>query len=208
MVESAWQVLVGAFTSMLIGYVRTSTLDQKQHLQFDSLTSAGCERIFSDVASGAKADRAGLTEALNFAREGDTIVVWKLDRLGRSLGHLIQTVANLSARKIGFRSLQEAIDTNTSGGKLFFHVFGALSEFERDLIRERTNAGLAAARARGRKGGRPRLMDEKKIQMAKALLKNRETPVADICGTLGVSKATLYRYVPLSVDQTASSHSP
>ena len=189
---------------MLIGYARVSTTDQNLDLQKDALNRAGCERIFTDVASGAKSDRVGLAEALKFAREGDTLVVWKLDRLGRSLGHLIETVAGMSARKIGFRSLQESIDTNTSGGKLFFHVFGALAEFERDIIRERTNAGLSAARARGRKGGRPKSMDEKKVAMAMALLKNRTTPVGDICAILGVSKATLYRHLPPSAPVPAA----
>ena len=188
---------------MLIGYARVSTQDQNLDLQKDALSRAGCERIFTDVASGARSDRSGLTEALSFAREGDTIVVWKLDRLGRSLRHLIETVAGLSARKIGFRSDQESIDTTTSGGKLFFHVFGALAEFERDIIRERTNAGLSAARARGRKGGRPKLMDDRKLQMAMTLLKDRSNSVADICATLGVSKATLYRHVPRIVPAEA-----
>src|SRR3954467_10501673 len=138
---------------MLVGYARVSTEDQNLDLQRDALTRAGCERIFTDVASGAKDDRTGLAGALAFLRPGDTLVVWKLDRLGRSLKHLIETVTALQARKIGFRSPQESIDTTTSGGKLIFHVFGALAEFERDLIRERTQAGLQAARARGRKGG-------------------------------------------------------
>lgn len=181
---------------MLVGYARVSTSDQNLDLQRDALIQAGCERIFTDVASGAKADRTGLTEALAFLREGDTFAVWKLDRLGRSLGHLIETVTGLSVRNIGFRSLRESIDTTTSTGKLIFNIFGSLAEFERDLIRERTNAGLAAARARGRKGGRPKLMDERKIQMAQTLLKDRNTPIADICTMLGVSKATLYRHVP------------
>jgi DNA invertase Pin-like site-specific DNA recombinase len=141
---------------MLVGYARVSTEDQNLDLQKDALQKAGCEKLFTDVASGAKDERAGLAEAIAFLRPGDTLVVWKLDRLGRSLKHLIETVTALQARKVGFRSLQESIDTTTSGGKLIFHVFGALAEFERDLIRERTQAGLQAARARGRKGGRPR----------------------------------------------------
>lgn len=178
---------------MLIGYARVSTHDQNLDLQKDALSKAGCERTFCDVASGAKSDRCGLAEAMEFLRDGDTLVVWKLDRLGRSLKHLIETVTKLQARKIGFRSVQEAIDTTTPGGKLFFHMFGALAEFERDIIRERTNAGLSAARARGRLGGRPKSMDERKIQMAVTLLKDRNTPVKDVCQTLGVSRATLYR---------------
>src|SRR5512143_1072690 len=139
---------------MLIGYARVSTLEQTLALQQDALTKAGCERTFTDTASGSLAARPGLTEALDFARPGDTLVVWRLDRLGRSLRHLIDTVSLLQERGIGFKSLQEQLDTTTSGGKLVFHVFGALAEFERDLIRERTQAGLLAARARGRLGGR------------------------------------------------------
>jgi DNA invertase Pin-like site-specific DNA recombinase len=181
---------------MLVGYARVSTPDQKLDLQQDALRKAGCKRIFTDVTSGAQATRAGLEEALTFLREHDTLVVWKLDRLGRSLKHLIALVTALQARKIGFRSLQENIDTTTSGGKLVFHVFGALAEFERDLVQDRTRAGLAAARARGRKGGRRRVMDDKKVALAVSLLQNSETPVADVCRMLKVSRATLYRYLP------------
>ena len=147
---------------MLIGYARVSTLEQNLDLQEDALKAAGCKKIYTDKTGGAKADRPGLERALADVRPGDSLVVWKLDRLGRSLKHLIETVTDLSERGVGFRSLQEAIDTTTSGGKLIFHVFGALAEFERDIIRERTLAGLAAARARGRKGGRPRHLDDKK----------------------------------------------
>lgn len=134
---------------MNIGYARVSTLDQTLALQQDALKAAGCERIFTDTASGSRTDRLGLTEAIQFARSGDTLVVWRLDRLGRSLSHLIQTATDLKQRGINFRSLQEQLDTTTSGGSLVFHFFGALAEFERDLVRERTVAGLAAARARG-----------------------------------------------------------
>ena len=140
---------------MLIGYMRVSTLDQNLDLQSDALKQVGCDKIFQDVASGAKSDRPGLEKALGYLREGDTLVVWKLDRLGRSLKHLIEVITRLHEEKKGFRSLQENLDTSTSTGKLVFHVFGALAEFERDLIRERTLAGLSAARARGRRGGRP-----------------------------------------------------
>ena len=140
---------------MLIGYARVSTQDQTLNLQKDALEKIGCSKIFTDIASGATTERTGLDEALAYVREGDSLVVWKLDRLGRSLKHLIETVTNLNNRKIGFQSITENIDTTTSGGKLIFHVFGALAEFERDLIRERTQAGLLAARARGRFGGRP-----------------------------------------------------
>jgi DNA invertase Pin-like site-specific DNA recombinase len=180
---------------MLVGYARVSTADQNSDLQKDALEKAGCERIFTDVASGAQADRAGLAEALAYLRQGDTLVVWKLDRLGRSLKHLIETVQALVSRGLGLRSLQEQIDTTTSGGKLIFHVFGALAEFERDLIRERTRAGLLAARARGRKGGRPRVLDPKQAAMAAALLRDPQMRVSDICDQLKVSKSTLYRYV-------------
>src|ERR1700674_49036 len=138
---------------MQFGYARISTDDQTLALQEDALQKAGCERLCKDIASGAKAERPGLAKAMEQLRAGDTLVVWRLDRLGRSLQHLIETLTDLDTRGIGFKSLTEAIDTTTPGGKLIFHIFGALAEFERELIRERTNAGLAAARARGRTGG-------------------------------------------------------
>src|SRR3989441_9806091 len=150
---------------MLIGYARVSTQDQTLNLQKDALEKIGCTKIFTDTASGAKTERKGLEEALAYVREGDTLVVWRLDRLGRSLKHLIETVSQLDNRKIGFKSLTENIDTTTSGGKLIFHIFGALAEFERDIIRERTLAGLQAARARGRRGGRPKALTTKTVQM-------------------------------------------
>src|SRR5512143_1453450 len=177
---------------MLVGYVRVSTEDQNLDLQKDALQKAGCGKLFTDIASGAKDDRTGLSDALAFLRPGDTLVVWKLDRLGRSLTHLIETVTALQARKVGFRSLQESIDTTTSGGKLIFHVFGALAEFERDLIRERTQAGLLAARARGRQGGRPRSLDATKLSQARSLHQDPAHTIADICATLGISRATFY----------------
>lgn len=180
---------------MLIGYARVSTQDQHLELQKDALEKAGCEKIFTDIASGAKTERNGLENALAYLREGDILVVWKLDRLGRSLKHLIEIVNDLSEKNIGFQSLQEKIDTTTSCGKLIFHIFASLAEFERDIIRERTNAGLKAARARGRVGGRPRAMDDKKINMAKALVKDPNNSIKDICETLNVSRATLYRYL-------------
>jgi DNA invertase Pin-like site-specific DNA recombinase len=146
---------------MFIGYARVSTTDQTLALQRDALQKAGCDRscdrIFTDTASGSIADRHGPEEAISQLRPGDALVVWRLDRLGRSLRHLIETITALHARGVGFKSLTEQIDTTTSGGKLIFHIFGALAEFERDIIRERTQAGLAAARARGRQGGRPKL---------------------------------------------------
>jgi DNA invertase Pin-like site-specific DNA recombinase len=181
---------------VLIGYCRVSTQDQSLALQEDALRTAGCERIFTDVASGAQAAREGLREALDFLREGDTLIVWRLDRLGRSLMHLLEVVNSLHTRHIGFRSLQESLDTTTSSGKLVFHIFSSLCEFERDLVRERTRAGLAAARARGRRGGRPKIMTAKRVAMATALRQDPNTTVADICQTLGVSRATLYRHLP------------
>jgi DNA invertase Pin-like site-specific DNA recombinase len=180
---------------MLIGYARVSTTDQTLDLQKDALEKAGCSKIFTDTASGAKAERIGLDEALNYVRSGDTLVVWKLDRLGRSLTHLIETITGLNNRGIGFKSITEAIDTTTSGGELIFHIFGALAEFERDIIRERTQARLNAARARGRKGGRPKSLTPKKAQMAEALYKDKNNTIDEICKTLNVSRATLYRYV-------------
>jgi DNA invertase Pin-like site-specific DNA recombinase len=149
----------------LLGYARVSTGDQRPDLQVDALKAAGCYRVFVDTASGALAARPALDQVLDQLRPGDTLVVWRLDRLGRSLHHLVDTVAALADRGVGFRSLQESIDTTTPGGKLVFHVFAALAEFERDLTRERTTAGMAAARARGRKGGRPAVMTEPKIRL-------------------------------------------
>src|SRR5512132_278468 len=180
---------------MLVGYARVSTSDQTLDLQKDALQKAGCDRIFTDTASGAKAERIGLDEAINYVRKGDTLVVWRLDRLGRSLPHLIETITGLNNRGIGFKSITEAIDTTTSGGKLIFHIFGALAEFERDIIKERTQAGLTAARARGRLGGRPKALTPKKAQMAEALYKDKNNTIDEICKTLNVSRATLYRYV-------------
>ena len=180
---------------MLIGYARVSTGDQKLDLQTDALEAAGCDRVFTDHASGARADRPGLAEALGYARGGDTLVVWRLDRFGRSLKDLVERVGDLRARGVGFRSLTEGIDTTSPTGKLVFHLFASLAEFERDLIRERTHAGLAAARARGRVGGRRKALTKKQVQMAARLMQSPETRVSDVCETLGVSKATLYRYV-------------
>ncbi|MCL4283484.1 MAG: recombinase family protein [Fimbriimonadaceae bacterium] len=178
---------------MFIGYQRVSTTDQSVDLQSDALSQAGCERTFTDHASGAKADRPGLTEALAFARPGDCLVVWRLDRLGRSLRNLIDVVADLEARGVGFRSLQESIDTTTSGGKLVFHVFAALAEFERTLLVERSLAGIKAARARGRSGGRRALLTGKKLELARKLRGDHNMPVAEACRILGCSKATFYR---------------
>jgi DNA invertase Pin-like site-specific DNA recombinase len=179
---------------MFIGYAPVSTHEQTLNLQQDALHKAGCNKIFTDTVSGVKTERKGLDEALNYVRRGDTLVVWRLDRLGRSLPHLIATMTDLEERGIGFKSLTENIDTTTSGGKLIFHIFGALAEFERNLIRERTQAGLSAARARGRKGGRLKALSVKQVGIALDLHKKRH-PIAEICRTLKISRATLYRSI-------------
>ena len=180
---------------MLVGYARVSTQDQTLDLQLDALKHAGCEKFYTDTASGAKAERKGLEEALDYAREGDILVVWRLDRLGRSLRHLIETITTLNNRKVGFKSITENIDTTTSGGKLVFHIFGALAEFERDIIRERTTAGLEAARARGRFGGRRSVMTPAKLRLAQAAMGRPDTTVGQLCEELGISRMTLYRFV-------------
>jgi DNA invertase Pin-like site-specific DNA recombinase len=180
---------------MLVGYARVSTTDQTLDLQRDALTEAGCTKIFTDTASGAQTERKGLTEALSYVRAGDTLVVWKLDRLGRSLKDLITRITELNDRKIGFKSLTENIDTTTSGGKLIFHIFGALAEFERDIIKERTNAGLEAARTRGKFGGRPKSLTPEKIKLARRLYADTSMSVGEICKMLGISRYTLLRYV-------------
>ncbi len=189
---------------MNIGYARVSTKDQHLHMQEDALKSAGCEEIYVDTASGAKSQRPGLDQALAYLREGDTLVVWKLDRLGRSVQHLIETVAMLSKKKIGFKSLQENIDTKTSNGKLIFHIFGALAEFERDLIRERTEAGLKSARARGRMGGRPNLLDTKQIKRMIEMYKAEKNTVAEICKIYAISRPSFYNYLKR---ETSADHS-
>ena len=180
---------------MKVGYARVSTLDQNLDLQTDALTKEGCKEIFEDHASGAKADRDGLRKALDFMREGDTLVVWKLDRLGRSLKHLIDVINRLNDNKMYFKSVQESIDTGSSGGKLIFHVFGALAEFERDMIRERTLAGIEAAKRRGKIGGRPKKMDKKKIALARTMHDDPSNSIVDICEILNISKSTIYRYL-------------
>ena len=180
---------------MHVGYARVSRFEQHLDLQRDALTAADCEQIFVEQASGARDDRPELERALQFARSGDTLVVWKLDRLGRSLKHLIATIEALEQRGIGLKSLTEQLDTTTPGGKLIFHLFGALAEFERSLIRERTLAGLAAARARGRQGGRPKLLDERKAELARRLHADKANSIADICRALQLGRSTLYRYL-------------
>jgi DNA invertase Pin-like site-specific DNA recombinase len=186
---------------MLIGYARVSTHDQNLDLQKDALEEAGCEKIHVEKASGKSSNRPELEKVMNYLRKGDTLVVWRLDRLGRSMKHLIELVTQMEERGIGFRSLTEAMDTTTSGGKLIFHIFGALAEFERNLIQERTRAGLAAARARGRKGGRPYALDKSKRKMVIDLYNSREHSVEEICQTMGISRPTLYNYLKADKSQ-------
>lgn len=190
---------------MLIGYERVSTDDQNLALQHDALQAAGCGKIFADKMSGAKTDRPGLKEAFEFARKGDTLVVWRLDRLGRSLKDLMALVEGLEQRNIGFRSLQENIDTTSSGGKLIFHMFGALAEFERNLIRERTQAGLQAARARGRQGGRQQKLTTQQIAIGRSLATDPKRSVSSICKHLGISRPTYYRYIHPNTESQAES---
>ena len=180
---------------MKVGYIRTSKKDQNPELQRRDLLAFGCEKIFEEQISSRKEDRPELKAAMDYCREGDEMVVWKLDRFGRSLRELIDLVNELSKRGVELVSLRESIDTTTPGGKLVFHVFWAVAEFERDLILERTTAGLEAARARGRRGGRKPAMDEGKIALASRLMRDRETPISEVCEAVGVSRATLYRYV-------------
>jgi DNA invertase Pin-like site-specific DNA recombinase len=181
---------------LFIGYARVSTQDQTPQLQLDALKVAGCERSFVEKASGAQRDRPELQAALGYMRPGDTLVVWKLDRLARSLKQLIETVESLENKRMGFRSLTENIDTTTPGGRLTFHLFAALAEFERSIIKERTMAGLAAARSRGRKGGRPPSLNAKDLAAAKALLTDPGITVEEVAKRLKVSPATLYRHLP------------
>lgn len=176
----------------VVGYARVSTADQKLDAQIDALQKAGVGRVFRDVASGANQARPGLAEAMKYLRKGDTLLVWKLDRLGRSLPHLVETITKLELKGVGFKSLTENIDTTTTSGKLVFHLFAALADFERDLIRERTCAGLATARAKGRRGGRRRVMTPKKLATAKKLIKEKNLTVREAAGRIKVSKSTLY----------------
>ena len=186
--------------SRLIGYARVSTNGQELQLQLDALKAAGVAKadVYTDKASGSKTARPGLDKCLQALQPGDTLLVWRLDRLGRSIRHLIDLVEHLSERGVGFKSLCESIDTTTANGKLIFHIFTALAEFERDLIRERTKAGLTAARARGRNGGRPPIpADHPSVVTAKKMHADKTMPVADICRTLRISRPTLYRYLAL-----------
>lgn len=180
---------------MFIGYARVSTADQNLDLQNDELLKIGCERIFSDKMTGARADRAGLAEAVSHLRPGDTLVVWKLDRLGRTVRQLVEFVAALKERGVEFRSLTDGIDTSTPAGRFFFHMMAALAEMERDLTRERTMAGLAAARKRGRLGGRPPKLSPRQIDHAKRLMSDPETTAGDVASSLGVSRSTLYKAI-------------
>ncbi|MCB0597418.1 MAG: recombinase family protein [Lewinellaceae bacterium] len=180
---------------MLIGYARVSTFDQNLDLQQDALKKAGCDRVIVDTASGKNAERPGLNTIKEILRQGDTLVVWRLDRLGRSLQGLIGWINYLDQKEVAFRSLQESIDTTTPTGKLVFHIFGALAEFERHLIQERTQAGLAAARARGRLGGRPMSLNEDKRKTVAQLYEDGKLQVMEICEMFGISKPTLYKYV-------------
>ena len=180
---------------MLIGYARVSTDDQNLHLQNDALKKAGCEKIYTDQLGGATTERPGLSTVFEMLRPGDTLVIWRLDRLGRSLKHLISMVDQLDKLGVGLKSLQESIDTTTPGGRLIFHIFGSLAEFERHLIRERTQAGVNAARARGRQGGRPRLLDQNKKELAIRLHAEKRHTIAEICKMMSIGKSTLYNYL-------------
>lgn len=185
--------MVWDMTSMIYGYARVSTGDQTTDLQKDALAKAGCDRIFTDVASGAKAHRPEFDHMLDLLREGDTVVVWKLDRLGRSMQNLVDLMTMFDERGVQFRSLTESIDTSTPGGTLVFNIFGSLAQFERDLIRERTSAGLAAARARGRKGGRPAKLDEKQVKEVRRLYESKSVTVDQIAAMMHVGRSTIYR---------------
>lgn len=180
---------------MKIGYARISTVDQSLNLQIDALKNAGCEKIITDEISGSSTERVGLKELITILRNGDEVIVWRLDRLGRSLKHLIELINHFNTLGVTFTSLQESINTNNSTGKLIFHIFGALSEFERNLILERTKAGLASARARGRLGGRPKKLNKDKRLFAKELYDSKKYTLIQICSMLEISKPTLYKYV-------------
>lgn len=192
---SVYRLRYKAAMTTLIGYARVSTDDQNAELQVDALKKSGCLKVFTDKASGSLANRPQLDRMLDQLRPGDIVVVWRLDRLGRSLKNLIALVEELAEKGVGFRSLTESIDTTTANGKLFFSIMGALAEFERDLIRERTLAGLAVARARGRVGGRPPVMTADKVMVARQMYDSREHTVEAIARTLGVSRKTIYRHL-------------
>jgi DNA invertase Pin-like site-specific DNA recombinase len=180
---------------MKIGYARVSTLEQNLNGQIDALQQAGCEQIITDKIEGSVAERPGLNKLKDILRKGDILVVWRLDRLGRTLKHLIEWLNELERNGIEFQSLQETINTTTSSGKLIFHIFASLAEFERNLIRERTRSGLEAARSRGRQGGRPKLLPENKRKLVLDLYLNKQHSVKEICQMMSISKPTLYKYV-------------
>lgn len=184
----------------LLGYARVSTTDQDAALQHDALTAAGCVRTWTDTASGSTSTRPELDSLLASLLAGDTLVVWRLDRLGRSLSHLLAVIADLTERGVGFRSLRESIDTTTAAGRLQLAIFGALAEFERELIRERTVAGLAAARARGRLGGRPSVMTPAKLAAARALLEQPGQTVTSVAASMSLARSTLARHLAGGVD--------
>lgn len=181
---------------MLVGYARVSTRDQNAQSQIDALRGAGCDRVFMEKVSGAQRDRPELKAALDYIRAGDTLVVWKLDRLARSVRQLVETAENLAKRQIGLKVLTQQIDTTSPGGRLVFHVFAAVAEFERELMLERTHAGLATARAANRRGGRPKALDESKIRRAKAMLADPMITVEEVAHQMGVQVSTLYRHIP------------
>lgn len=190
-----------------IGYARVSTEEQDLSMQIDELRLAGCTKIFTDKVSGATKDRVGIQECLDTLVSGDTLVVWRLDRLGRSMSHLVCVITKLKDKQIGFKSLHDgAIDTTTASGELIFNIFAALAQFERDLIKERTRAGLTAARARGRKGGRKPISSfNPKVRMAKAMHSDQSMSISEICLTLKISRATFYRYISLSEKKNKTS---
>jgi DNA invertase Pin-like site-specific DNA recombinase len=188
---------------MIIGYARVSTRDQNLDLQRDALSRAGAERMFEDEASGARDDRPGLRDALSHLRSGDCLMVWRLDRLGRTMRGLIEFTESLRERGVEFRSVTEGIDTTTPAGRFYFHILGALAQMERELIRERTNAGLAAARARGRKGGRKPKLSPKQIAHARRLLDDRDTTIKEVAASFGVDRATIYRALGLGAAHSA-----
>jgi DNA invertase Pin-like site-specific DNA recombinase len=192
--------------SKYIGYARVSTNDQDMAMQMDELKAAGCSQIFTDKISGAKNERPGLEKCLQVLDREDTLFVWRLDRLGRSMVHLVSIITTLKERGVGFKSLHDgAIDTSTASGELIFNIFSALAQFERELIRERTQAGLAAARARGKKGGRRQIpADNPKVRMAKKMHEDRSMGIHEICSTLKISRATFYRYMTLSNNKSSN----
>lgn len=181
---------------MFVGYARVSTRDQNPASQIDALNTAGCDRVFMEKASGANRDRPELKAALDYIRAGDTLIVWKLDRLARSVRQLVETAEELAQREIGLKVLTQQIDTTTPGGRLVFHVFAAVAEFERELTLERTHAGLATARAANRRGGRPKALDDGQIRRAKAMLADPMITVVEVAQELGITTSTLYRHIP------------